>query len=116
MLAVVTVGNDLDVVNGDTSSIVNLISVPGGDGISLREAVMAANNTAGNDEINFDATLSGATIDLNGTEIDLSESLAIDARSLARNVTVDAQQSSRIFAITATTGDFTLAGLTLTGG
>ena len=47
----VTVTTTTDEVNGDTSSIANLISTPGGDGISLREAVIAANNTAGMDEI-----------------------------------------------------------------
>ena len=42
--------------------------------------------------------------------------LTIDARPLAANVTINANQLSRIFNITATTGDFTLGGLTLTGG
>ena len=36
--------------------------------------------------------------------------------ALSQNVTVDANGLSRIFHITATTGDFTLAGLKLTGG
>ena len=44
LLAMVTVGNSLDLVNGDTSSIANLIASPGVDGISLREAISAANS------------------------------------------------------------------------
>jgi hypothetical protein len=40
----------------------------------------------------------------------------IDARPLAANVTIDANELSRIFTFAATTGDFTLGGLTLTGG
>ena len=44
-----------DVLDGDTSSIANLIANPGADGvISLREAITAANNTPGLDIINFD--------------------------------------------------------------
>ena len=67
---VVTVTTAYDIVDGDTSSIPNLVTSPGADNaISLREAIDAANNTAGADEILFDATLNGTpvTIDLPGT-------------------------------------------------
>jgi hypothetical protein len=116
LLAGVTIGNSFDVVNGDTSSIAALVASDGGDGISLREAIEAANATAGPDEITFDASLSGATITLGGTELEITEALTIDARPLAENVTIDADQESRILNITAATGAFTLGGLTLTGG
>src|SRR4030095_4968123 len=56
LLATVTVSNTTDVVNGNVTSIANLIASNGGDGISLREAIMAANGTAnvgGPDVINF---------------------------------------------------------------
>ena len=43
----VTVNTALDENNGVTTSIANLIATPGGAGISLREAIIAANNTAG---------------------------------------------------------------------
>jgi len=49
--ASVSVTTTLDDVNGDTSSINNLIADPGPDGISLREAIIAANNTSGSDTI-----------------------------------------------------------------
>src|SRR5262245_19822043 len=62
----VTVGNLTDDVNGDTSSITALISNPGADVISLREAVAAANHTAGDDTI--DIAVSG-TINLGGTQL-----------------------------------------------
>jgi hypothetical protein len=55
LLAPITVSNFTDIVNGNTSSITNLINSDGGDGISLREAIMAANNTPGADIINFSA-------------------------------------------------------------
>ena len=84
--------------------------------LSLREAIDLAHGIVGADTITFAAALSGATITLGGTELAISEALVIDARPLAANVTIDANELSRIFNITATTGDFTLGGLTLTGG
>jgi len=84
---------------------------------SLRDAIVAANNTSGADTINFDAALSGQTIPLGSNEeFQITEALTIDATSLAANVTIDAQNDSRIFNITATSGDFTFAGLTLIDG
>jgi hypothetical protein len=48
------VNSTTDVSDGDTSSIAALMATPGPDGvISLREAITAANNTAGADTINF---------------------------------------------------------------
>jgi hypothetical protein len=58
----VIVTNLTDLVNGDTSSITTLINNPGSDGISLREAIQAVNNTAGSKKITFDSSLSGSTI------------------------------------------------------
>jgi CSLREA domain-containing protein len=84
--------------------------------VSLREAINSANGSVGPDTVTFAAALSGATITLGGTELAISEALVIDARPLAENVTIDANELSRIFHITATTGDVTLGGLTLTGG
>ena len=54
MLATVVVGNTLDVSNApDLTSITALMNNNGGDGISLRKAITAANNTAGPDAITF---------------------------------------------------------------
>jgi hypothetical protein len=55
-----------DVVNGDTSSPCALIANPGPDGISLREALLAANNATGSGvvTITFAGTLAGTTIAL----------------------------------------------------
>ena len=86
-----------------------------GDG-SLRDAIGLANASPRADTIDFAAELSGGAISLTGGELAITEALTIDARPLAANVTIDANQFSRIFNITATTGDFTLGGLTLTGG
>ena len=77
MLAVVTVDNNLDVVNGDTSSIANLVASDGGDGIALREALEAANNTLGADDVLFDGGLSGQTILLGSTELSITDAVTI---------------------------------------
>jgi len=117
MLAVLTVQNDLD----DT-----LANLAGDSQLSLREAVEIANNQGlvidgfssgdGGDTIEFVPALSGSTISLTDGELLVTEELSIDATPLSANVTIDAQLQSRIFHITANTVDYTLAGLTLTGG
>ena len=58
----VTVTNSSDVVNGDTSSVAALISNPGPDGISFREALNASNGTLGPKVIKFHPNLSGSVI------------------------------------------------------
>ena len=91
LLATVTVGNSLDLVDGDTSSIASLISSPGADGISLREAITASNNTFGADTITFDTLVFTGGIDslirLTGGELEITDSLTIDA-SAAIDVTI----------------------------
>ena len=56
LLAVVTVDQIADVVNGTTTSVAWLIGNDGGDGISLREAILATNADIGLDEIHFEIT------------------------------------------------------------
>ena len=70
MLAIVTVGNDLDLINGNTASIEILMDNDGGDGISLREAVTAANNTPDADEVLTAVGIPGQFILLGGTKIE----------------------------------------------
>jgi len=61
--AEVTVTNTSDAIDGDASSIAALQGDPGPDGgISLREAITAANATAGTKVIRFAAALQGAVI------------------------------------------------------
>ena len=112
MLAVITVDSLADNMVVDGS-------------ITLREAIQAANTDAsvdgsvagsGDDTIEFSAALSGETITLSGADLEITEAVTIDATSLAVGVTIDADELSRIFSITATSGDFVFAGLTITGG
>lgn len=84
--------------------------------VTLREAVNLANSIAGIDKITFAPNLSGQTIKLGGTELAISQSLSIDASSLASPVTIDAQQQSRVLHFTAPTGNLALLDLTITGG
>jgi hypothetical protein len=130
MLAAVTVTNVSDVVNGNTSSIVDLIANDGGDGISLREAIVAANADIAADTIDFDSALDGGTILLalaNG-QLPITQSLSIDASSLANGLTIMATDPSpgvndgdgmRIFNIDDNSSnniEVELRSLTLTGG
>lgn len=63
---VVVVSNTSDVVNGKVSSIAALNTRPGRDGISLREALEAADNTGGTKTvyIMFSHRLNGKTIEI----------------------------------------------------
>ena len=60
----VTVTSSQDIVNGDTSSVSSLLADPGPDGISLREAIDATNNSPGTYLIDFATPLTGSTITL----------------------------------------------------
>ena len=87
LLTAITVGNATDLTNApDTSSITALMANDGGDGISLREAIAAANNTDGEDAITFDGNIFtvGNTnlIRLTQGELLISDSLNIDGLSV----------------------------------
>jgi len=115
LLAVVTVGNNLDTVNGDVTSIAALTSLDGGDGISIREAIEAANATEGADEIVFDFGHDGPEVVLlTGTELEITDSLTITGDG-ADLLTIDAQQMSRLFRVNGEI-DFGLAGIALSNG
>ena len=119
IFATVTVDSNEDVVSGDTSSIANLIANDGGDGISLREAVIAANNTAGADQIfvgdgTFTFTLTGNSEDLAATgDLDITEELTIVGADQSTTF-IDANGLDRVFDVHAQT--LTLKNLTVTGG
>ena len=69
-LATVTVTTLDDVVNGDTSSLTALMANSGADGISLREAIIAANNSTGADVIQLASDVH--TLSITGTDDELS--------------------------------------------
>jgi hypothetical protein len=88
---------------------------------SLREAIELANARLGADVITFAEEMSGQTITLGGTQLEVIEALTIDARPLAVNLTVDANLSSRVLRIddpNSSSESFavTLAGLNFVNG
>lgn len=98
-MAAVVVTNFLDVVNGDVSSLSALLLNAGGDGISLREAIEASNNTPGADEISFDIDEdSSHTIELLNGELVISDALTLSG-GRANDLTIDALEQSRLFRI-----------------
>jgi CSLREA domain-containing protein len=131
LLATVTVGNLNDVVNGNTASIGALLASDGGDGISLREAIVAANadNTDAADTINFAAAL-GGLIQLTNVghagEIAISSHLTINGPGVevigvrAFGGTAATGDGARIFNVDdgnlGTFKDVAISGLALVGG
>lgn len=61
---ILTVTNASEEINGDTTNPDALIANPGPDGISLREAISAAEASEEQDTIRFDPALNGAVIDV----------------------------------------------------
>ena len=92
LLAAIVVSNPSDVVSltADTSSITSLIANDGGDGISLREAVAATNNTVGEDTITFSGLFFGShnPIRLTQGELLITESLVIQGPPAGRLVVI----------------------------
>src|SRR3954471_4069197 len=85
---------------------------------SLREAIFATNTVAGADTINFAPSLTAngpATILLKQGELKITDALTINGPG-ASVLTIDASQLSRIFNITATSGDYAISGIMTTGG
>ncbi|MEX2171385.1 MAG: choice-of-anchor Q domain-containing protein [Pirellulales bacterium] len=106
LLAVVTVDTLDDAVDFNDGAI------------SLREAIFATNLVGGADTIEFAPSLTStgpAKILLTGGELAITDVLTITGPG-ANLLTIDAQQQSRIFNITANTGDYTISSLALTEG
>ncbi len=112
-----------DVVDGSTTSIANLLASKGADGkISLREAIIATNNTAGQDTIFLPAgtyalTRTGASENLASTgDLDILQSLSLIGAG-ASSTTVNATGlNDRVFEVSGTGTSAYLSGITVTGG
>jgi CSLREA domain-containing protein len=109
LLTGVTVGNSSDVVNGVTTSIADLIATPGADGISLREAIIAANYTAGQDSIAFAAGVTGGNIVL-------TAQLPTITGSLVMNGTVTIRGNGNRSLEIGAGADVNVTGVSITNG
>ncbi len=92
-------------------------TLPGGE-LTLRQAVYDANNTPGDNTINFDASLAGETVTLTAGELDLTSTTGattIDATDLTGGVTVSGNNASRVFDI-GSGATVSVSGMRIAGG
>ncbi len=120
LLGVITVTTTDDVVDGVTTSVASLLGNTGADGlISLREAIIATNNSAGADTIFlpagvFSLTRTGTGEDAaNSGDLDITGSLTIVGVG-AQATFVDGAGADRVFEILGST--VTMSGLTIRDG
>jgi hypothetical protein len=81
--------------------------------LSLRDAILVANNNPGADTITFDPSLSGVPLKLSLGELLITDAVTIQGLGPSN---ISGQQLSRIFHMAPTAGNVTLDGLTLGGG
>ena len=116
-LATVTVTTLDDVVNGDTSSLTALMANYGADGISLREAIIAANNSSGADVIQLASDVH--TLSMSGTgmaesgDLDITDNVEIIGAADGSSEIDATGLGDRVFEIHS---EATLKNLTVTGG
>ena len=114
----VTVTTLFDIVDGDTSSIENLIADMGADGsISLREAIIAANADAAADTILLESGFHQVRLNGDGNNLgdfDILTDITIQGAGAGESI-ISGVMSDRLFQV-ATGGDLTLQGLTLERG
>ncbi len=120
-LQTVVVTTTDDVIDAaDLSTIDALLADPGADGVvSLREAVIATNNTGGTDEILLGVGIFGRSIggkdDLSAKgDLDIQGDLVIRGASM-RDTIIDAEFKDRVFDIAAGV-ELSLSDLTVTRG
>ena len=119
-LADVNVSTTLDTVDApDLNSIAALLANKGADGeISLREAVIAAENSAGVDSVFllaeiYTLTLSGAEENNNGGDLDINADVNI-VGSTTGTTTIQMGWTDRVIDVNA--GNSTISNVTITGG
>ncbi|MFT5445160.1 MAG: hypothetical protein ACI9DC_000320 [Gammaproteobacteria bacterium] len=121
VLATVTVNTFNDLSDGGiTTSIATLKLLPGSDGISLREAVIATNNTAGADAIvlaagTYNSASGGWSEDfaVNG-DLDIRDTLTITGAGASLSI-IHGPSNDRVFQVHAGV-TLTITDVTITGG
>lgn len=89
---------------------------PGDGQLSLREAVVQANASAGADIIRFTAAVVGKELVLTGGELVVTDSVAINGGGSGIQTTIDADRASRVMSVKGKATTATLANLVLTNG
>ena len=120
LLATVDVTTIVDELNGTVTSIADLQGTPGGAGISLREAVIAANNTPGADTImlpggTYVLDIGGGGPDENHGDLDIDDVVTIIGDG-AKTTVIDGNLNDRIFHFTTGAGGSALSGVKLQNG
>ncbi len=118
--AILVVSTTADVVNGDVSSPAALIAHPGPDGISLREAITAADSAAGRHAITFAPALAGQTItpskgSLPSLTRDDSALIGLTAADGEPAVTLNASGLRTIDLLSVEASDISISHLRITG-
>ena len=90
---IITVTTASDAENGDVSSVDGIFINPGSDGISLREAIAASNNTPGPETIEFAPGLKGSVIQVGSSSL---QAMALTGGQLIINGDVDGDGQSDI--------------------
>jgi Repeat of unknown function (DUF5648) len=114
--ATLVVTSATDAANGDTSSPDALIANPGPDGISLREALEAANNVPGPHTITFAPALAGQTITLSSGLLICRDSVTLTGlRDVADGlaITLDVSGSSEGAGLLISASQVTISDLRL---
>ncbi|MEM7117926.1 MAG: NHL repeat-containing protein, partial [Chloroflexota bacterium] len=116
----ITVDTTNDVVDAGDCGTIDIRFLPGPDGVtSLREAICAANNTGGSDDITLPAgtytlTLAGLGDDVGFSgDLDITDNLTINGAEATTTI-IDANQLDRVFDHHNT--QVTFNNLTITGG
>ena len=122
VLATISVGTVNDQIDGVTANINSLIAAPGVDGvISLREAIIAANNTPGLDTINLAAgvyrlTQTGVNEDQSASgDLDIRDDLIINGAD-ANATIIDGNGTDRVFDVLTGAGNVTLTNISVRNG
>jgi hypothetical protein len=127
----ITVTTTVDAINGDTTSIQTLLNNTGGDGISLREAVIAANNTAafaphrillpaGTYQLTIDGTLESYPADDTVGDLDITRSgTTIEGADAATTIIRQTTMNDRVIEVNPNLDSgfiFTIQKVTIQGG
>ncbi len=121
VLGVLTVTTTADLVDGNTSSVAALLGNAGADGfISLREAIIATNNTIGADTIfltagTFSFSIAGQGENAAATgDLDILDTLTINGAGAGLSI-IDASGLDRVLEVRAGTSA-TISDVTIRGG